>query len=287
MKVGIIVGRFQIDALHYGHQKLLNTAYQDCDKVIVFVVKSIVRSESNPLPQILVQHSVKSNQGSSVEVHELRDLKDDEDWEYALYDRVYKLTDSCDDIYFYGGRDSYLDYLTDPSNNIVRIDTEGDISATELRNKIGYRFSQEFKMGYIKAVQDEFKAHYAVVDAIITDGKHILLGRKESGWGLIGGFADECDPSLEHAAIREVYEETNLRVSRPRYLMSAQCNDWRYKKARQPFTSVYVFHVDDFVGAKAGDDILDVKAVSFNEVEYYINQDNFHLEIINTYLERR
>lgn len=284
MKIAVIAGRFQIDVIHYGHQKLLNQAYKECDKVIVFVGKAVVRSEANPLPSVLVEHSVRSNQGSSVEVHILRDLKYDNIWESELYSRVSELTDPDDEIVYYGSRDSFLDSLTDTTKTHMLVDSDGEISATDLRNKIGYEFTRDFKAGYIKAVQDEFKAHYAVVDGIITDGKDILLGRKESGWVIIGGFADSCDSDLESAIQREVLEETNLTLDRPEYFMSIQCRDWRYTRARQPFSSVFVFNVDNFDGAKAGDDILEVKVVPLLDTHNYISKDSFHTQIINKYI---
>jgi len=286
MKVAVIVGRFQAPYLHSGHQKLIYTAFQQCERVIIFIGSSIVRGDRNPLPYELIRRGVQNLHGS-VEVHQLRDEKIDNVWLDSLFGKVKDLTDSADEILYYGSRDSFLTSLPEDKNTVNVEAVEGDLSATKLRNSVHYRDNRWFFEGYIKAVQDEFPAHYAVVDAVITDGVNVLLGHKKSGYCIIGGFADSCDKSLEDAIIREVKEETNLDVSNPEYLMSAQLKDWRYKNARQPFTSVFVLKVENFENVKAQDDIDEIKIVPLTEAENYLPVNGTHITIIKKYLDVR
>lgn len=285
MKVAIIVGRFQAHYLHSGHQDLLMAAKEECDRVIIFIGTSIVRSERNPLPFTAVKQSVGSDFGGE-DVYELRDQSTDEQWLENLYEKIAELTEMEDEIIYYGSRDSFLSTLPE-GEKMVNIEDKYGVSATDLRNKIQYHNSRWFRSGYIKAVQDEFKAHYAVVDAIITDGENILLGRKKSGYCIIGGFADEEDADLEAAAIREVKEETGLSLSNPTYLMSHQCKDWRYRGARQPFSTVFVFKVDNFNGAVANDDISEVKVVPLSRIGDYLSSTDSHYMYIKKYIATR
>ncbi len=218
------------------------------------------------------------------EIYELKDTKRDSQWVKNLQNKVSELTTEEDEIFYYGSRDSFLETISD-HKNIVELHQEVEISATEVRNSINYENDRMFRRGYIKAVQDEFKAHYAVVDAIITDGTSILLGKKETGFCVIGGFADDCDASLEDAIIREVKEETDLDVSNPEYLMSVQCSDWRYTRYRQPFTSVYVIKVDNFYGFKAQDDLDDACVVPLETALELLS--GHHKEFVKQYIETK
>ena len=283
MKVAVIVGRFQIPTLHVEHQRLLRTAYEKADKVLVFIGTRIVRSASDPLPFSMTSQVVQSAQSAAVEIHEVKDHKSNEIWIENLKNKVNELTNPEDEIFYYGSRDSFLKVLPE-GTNIVEMISEVKISATDVRNSINYENSSVFRAGYIKAVQDEFPAHYAVVDAIITDRTDVLLGKKNTGYCIIGGFADDCDENLEAAAIREVKEETNLDLSNPKYLMSHQCKDWRYTRYRQPFTTVFVFEVENFENYKAGDDIEEIIIVPLTEVENYLLPTDSHLIYINEYI---
>lgn len=283
MKVAVIVGRFQIQTLHAEHQRLLRTAYEKADRVIVLIGNRIVRSKTDPLPFEMRKEVVQTVQSADVEVYEVKDNKSNEVWITNLKNQIKKLTNPEDEVFYYGSRDSFLSTLPE-GTNIIEMVSELNVSATEVRESITYKNCASFREGYIKAVQDEFPAHYAVVDAIITDGTNVLLGKKDTGWCIIGGFADKEDYDLEAAAIREAKEETNLDLSNPKYLMSHQCNDWRYTRHRQPFTTVFVFEVENFENYKAGDDINEIKIVPLTEIENYLLQEDSHLMYIKKYI---
>ncbi len=61
----------------------------------------------------------------------------------------------------------------------------------------------------------EYRNPTPTVDIIIeVDGRVVLVERKNEphGWALPGGFVDEGE-TVEHAAVREAEEETNLKVT--------------------------------------------------------------------------
>ena len=87
-------------------------------------------------------------------------------------------------------------------------------------------------------------------------------------------------------------EETHLVFgmldnSRPKYLMSHQCNDWRYRKARQPFTTVFTIYATNLESAIAGDDLLEVKVVKLSEISSYLKEGDSHKLYITEFLNRQ
>ena len=283
MKIGVIVGRFQLDSLHEGHQKLIRNAIIECDRVIVLIGTRIVRCPDNPLPSQMVLQVLELS-GLALDIYEIKDRRKNSSWINDLKLKVESLTNPEDDVFFYGSRDSFLSHLS-KKENIIEVPEILNVSATKQRESIGYENDVMFRKGYIKSIQDQFPAHFAVVDALITDGVNVLLGHKPSGYCLIGGFADAEDIDLESACIREVFEETGLKVTEPNFIMTAQCRDWRYSKTRQPFTTVFEFKVKNFEGYKANDDIDYIKIIPLTEVNEYFEKDSLHLEIIKKYID--
>ncbi len=62
---------------------------------------------------------------------------------------------------------------------------------------------------------DDYRNPKPTVDIIIEIGGRIVLIRRKNepfGWAIPGGFVDEGE-TVEHAAVREAEEETNLKVT--------------------------------------------------------------------------
>ena len=300
MKVGVIVGRFQVGSLTEGHEFLIQEVLNQNDRVIIFVGTSIVKSSKNPLKFDMIKESILSKffwkktkewhnkpPTNNIDIIELPDNKSNKVWVETLDALLYILLKDSETT-LYGSRNSFLDtYKKYGNNKFIELTSPiPEISATEIRTNIKYENNVSFRNGYIKSVQDEFLAHFSVVDAIITDGENVLLGKKDSGWCLIGGFADDEDGSLEDAIKREVREETQLIVDNAEYLMSHQCNDWRYRNARQPFSSVFICKHFSLSEAIPGDDINQVKVVKLTKIENYLKKEDSHLIYIKKYLEK-
>jgi len=115
----------------------------------------------------------------------------------------------------------------------------------------------------------EYDICYAAVDVAIIDtfgllheyGTNILLGRKpgQEKFRFIGGFSDVNSKSYEDDAIREVKEETRLRINNPIYVGSTLVDDPRYRESRDKIKTI--LFAANYKGGKpkAGDDVEEVK----------------------------
>lgn len=266
-KLGVVIGTFQNSIVSDEDMKLISTAINNCSEVIIVIQHGIVRSALNPLKiddVILTVKDSVSKYEDLVKIVTIRKDKGNGIYEIDLL-KICKDFNESDTVFYF-------------SNNNAEDYTEF--------TRDNYRFRE----GYIAATKEEFNAHYSVVDAILTDGVHVLLGRKETGWCLIGGFADEEDNSLEDAIVRELEEETGIRVVRkPQYLMSHQCNDRRYVGARQPFSTVFVIPstIEQMNLAVGNDDIEDTKVVLLSDIEKYLKPNDSHLMYVKHYLKAR
>jgi len=295
-KLGVIVARFQTPKLHRGHKSLINLALKENKDVVIFLGVCTVRSYKNPLDfehrKHLVYSQIHVPENKSLKIRPLQDMKRNEDWVKNLNSSIYFFCKKSKNVTIYGSKDSFLQvYKQYPSvgYNIKEmkpvVSKLNDLlSATESRQIIQeldkatlIAEKSSFTVGYIKAVQEEYKASFSVVDIVPIDTKHrVLIGhKKNSGWCLIGGFADaKHDNSLEQAAVRELKEETGLvikRRSEVTYFKSYKCNDWRYKDYPQPFTSVMLTTVDFCLKTaiannklKAADDLDRITAIKLN-----------------------
>ena len=107
---------------------------------------------------------------------------------------------------------------------------------------------------------------YLTVDAIIfghiQGDKHVLLIKRVNEpykdiWAIPGGFVND-DEDLEAAAIRELYEETNIRITNLKqlYTVGTPHRDPRFRTA----AVIYYTHTDPATHIiKSGDDAKDAQ----------------------------
>jgi len=72
-------------------------------------------------------------------------------------------------------------------------------------------------MNYVSSIREKIGHDLLILTGanviILDDNNRVLLQKRKSGsWGLLGGLL-EIGETLEDAAIREVYEESNLKIS--------------------------------------------------------------------------
>lgn len=139
--------------------------------------------------------------------------------------------------------------------------------------------------GYIRHVQDDLSCGpYSTVDIIIHyKGGLVVIERTNPpfGFALPGGFVDNGE-SLEHAAVRETKEETNLELKNLKqfHTYSDPCRDPRFQ------TIATVFVAQGKGTLRSGDDAKGAQIISADKILKY----NFafdHKEIIRDYLKAR
>jgi len=79
-----------------------------------------------------------------------------------------------------------------------------------------YEFIQKYKQAWVKA---PYAPTFVTVDAVVVQSGHVLLIRRRAApgrglWAIPGGFLNQ-DERIEDAAIRELREETKLKVPTP------------------------------------------------------------------------
>lgn len=274
MKLGVIIGRFQVDSLHIGHTKLLSKAIKDCDQVVVLVGRSLAGQPTHKDPlnfedikhMLLVYHE-------SLTVLSLPDVPgDDTAWSNLVDQCVMLACPGAMDVTLYGGRDSFIPYYKG------QFDTEEvgevpNVSATDIREGLKDLLlsTAAHRSGAIKAIMNRFPTCYPCVDIAVTDiaKERIILGRKkgECLWRLPGGFVDPGE-SFEYAAMREFAEEAQVQVNNLKYLGSYVINDSRYSKGPDSITTALFLGITgDGAIPKAGDDLEEAKWFSLEELK--------------------
>ncbi|WP_321950627.1 bifunctional nicotinamide-nucleotide adenylyltransferase/Nudix hydroxylase [Paraburkholderia bannensis] len=193
-----------------------------------------------------------------------------------------------------------------PQWEFVETEATEDISATEIREQLfaernnsfvswavpapvhdwleGFRtrpeFAQlkseaEFIAGYQKAwAAAPYPVTFVTVDALVVHSGHILLVRRRSEpgrglWALPGGFVNQ-DERLETACIRELREETGLKLPEPVLrgsIKDRQVFDHPQRSLRgRTITHAFLFHfpVGELPRVKGGDDADKARWVPLN-----------------------
>ena len=257
MKLGVVIGRFQVATLTEGHTKLLNTVLQECDAVLVCIgVSSVRNTRREPLPfklrQEMVMDYVYLHYGVSKRapiVVPIFDIGNNKIWCESL-DAIIEIEQekrelNCKEIIIYGGRDSVVQYYVGKHETQI-IENIPEISATKSREQIyknGPAPTLLFRQGMIYASHWRYPTGFPTADAACFRGNEILLCRKpnRTQFQLPGGFFDPAlDNSLENTALRELSEECNISADIYAYVGSFKVEDWRYtKEIDQIVTTVF------------------------------------------------
>jgi len=136
-----------------------------------------------------------------------------------------------------------------------------------------------------RALEFKFGKHFIhcprlTVDIIIRKGDEIMLIERKNephGWALPGGFVDYGE-TVEHAAERELMEETNIKCS-DMPMLGVYSDPERDKRGH---TVSVVFYSETNQTPMAGDDAANAVFFNINDLPDDIVFD--HKKIINDYL---
>jgi len=264
-EVGVIVGRFQCPQLHACHIDLIRYVIGRHSQTVIFLGLSPIKATWNNPLDFESRKGMILKEFPEVTVLYIKDQKSDNVWSDNLDEQIGDIIGPHHTAVLYGGRDSFIEHYVG-NNDCLELESDRVLSATEIRGKISKKVmhTADFRAGVTWATQNRYQNVLPTVDMAILneDATEILLGRKknEEEYRYIGGFTDpRLDKCYEDAAKREIYEETNLKVSPPEYLGSAFIDDWRYRYEKEKIITL-LFKCKRLHGiVEAKDDIVECR----------------------------
>lgn len=237
-KLGVLIGRFQVPEMHEGHRFIVRQMLEQCDQVLVlFGSANRTRSVKNPFTyRERQQATLKLFPG--ILTAPLNDyLYNDSQW---MADVAATIEDCREglcheyetgnvEVVLYGHHKDGNDYLKwFPQYQYVNINSDIDISGTEVRNSVMHMLPESVQADaqYFAKERDTFKNYpypgslnICCGDAVVECLGHILLIKRKftpgaGNWALPGGHKNTNETFLQ-CALRELQEETNLRIPEP------------------------------------------------------------------------
>jgi bifunctional NMN adenylyltransferase/nudix hydrolase len=235
MSNGIFIGRFQ--PAHKGHIQVLADAASRVDKLLILIGSANqCRSIKNPWTYKERRNYLFTKlREAKVENYEIKPLND---YKYADSQWITDVRITAEDTFYqktapimFGHMKEGNNYLTwFPDWKFENVNSEYTINATQVRARMFAENNSDMpqsvrddKAFYDKEAQ--LFANYPFPetlnfncgDAILECQGHILLILRKRApgagtWALPGGFRDRRDKTLVDCALRELEEETNVRV---------------------------------------------------------------------------
>jgi bifunctional NMN adenylyltransferase/nudix hydrolase len=284
--VGVIIGRFQIPALHEGHKRLFETVFNRHKRVVVLLgIPAWLGGTINPL-DYQTRKAMILEDYPNAQVEYIKDCQTNEAWSRNVDNRLGELY-PFSEIILYGGRKGFTGAYCGKFQTIETLEDPKyhEENASEMRKQASVLplSSKDFRTGVIYGAFSVPEGPQMCIDGAVLrelDSKElqkkvqVLLIAKanEKMWRFPGGKLDNGDVDLEAAILREVREETGLEVSNPRYIASGPVKDWRADRAGiQLYSALFVL---DYVygAAKAQDDAalstwLDLEGLTIENME--------------------
>lgn len=228
-KIGVLIGRFQVPEPHEGHVFLMKRILEVSNELLILVGSANkARSMKNPYTFLERRTAIFKVLGEGntmrVNVLPLNDyLYSDDQWMADVAATINQtLGNQKAEVTLYGHFKEGNDYLKwFPQFKYQNIESTIETSGTELRNAHRHLLPQMVQQEYAQYEEDRQKfINYPYPDclqancgdAVVVCLGHVLLIQRENGtWALPGGHKHNYENFLD-CAIREMYEETNLRV---------------------------------------------------------------------------
>jgi len=165
-EVGVVVGRFQIDALHAGHMYLLNFVNSNHNRMLVLLgVRPAEASDTHPLTFEDRQMLIKENFPNAT-VLPVTDVGNDTVWSARVDALIQSVYGYQVDAVFYAGRNSFAPHYTGKfsvETHEFGVDAiEGRTFRDEIKNRT--LSSAEARAGAIKAVMNQGHRTTMMVD---------------------------------------------------------------------------------------------------------------------------
>lgn len=251
--LAVFIGRFQI--FHQGHMTVLNRALELADKVLILIGSSGgPRTFRNPFTFFervtMIQNSYPIDYDRFI-FEPLTDfMYNDELWIKQVTQLVEQRSDKTSKICLIGYSKDHTSYYLNlfPQWDSVNVEQQFPYNSTNLRLDYfleGFisgvewpvaNFLSNFKeTTYFRRIQDEYafvnsyKSQWAsapyppifvTTDACVIQSGHVLLVRRRSTpgkglWALPGGFLNATEETIEQGTLRELKEETGIKVPIP------------------------------------------------------------------------
>lgn len=112
MKLGVIIGRFQVPYLHEGHRHLIDSAIANSDQVLIILGCTMETDERNPY-SFLQREEMILKSYPNVIVDFIFDNPSNLDWSNRLDFVIRRQMEQGDEVTLFGSRDSFItSYLT-------------------------------------------------------------------------------------------------------------------------------------------------------------------------------
>lgn len=297
-EIGVVVARLQAHKLHDGQISVIDEVCKNHKKVIIFLgVTPIGTSKNNPL-DFATRKAMVQELYPNVVILPQPDNRSDEAWSNNL-DAQIKIPFGQRSAVLYGSRDSFIPHYHG-KYPVIELVQELPHSGTQLRKEAASQIinSEDFRAGIIHGVYSQWPVTYPTVDVVVFDDEErFLLAKKpnENKYRFIGGFVDRTDKSYEHAANRELSEETGggLETNEYRYIASGMIDDWRYKRESSGIMSTLFITKRIWGAARPTDDIESLDWVKIDKLKLALADGSLknlvmeeHIPFMTTLLEK-
>lgn len=293
MKVSVVIGRFQIDTLHKAHIELLSYAFSKGNIFVVLLgVPAFVGTKRDPLSFNQRREMILSEYPSAI-VMPIMDMENNKDWSTQV-DTLLSKTFPKSSITLYCAPNGFKSSYTG-KYQVDIIPIIAGISATDRRKEIANveHTSEDFRRGIIHSIMNSFftEAVIPCVDIAVFNGKFLLVGRKEDEqhWRLPGGKVDPTDLNLKSAALRELFEETQLTLEGGcEYVTDGKVKDWRAREDNHISVISTLFMGQYTHGLEKGsDDLPHLKWIDTEKVSIYGEIFEGHRDFIGTAIKKQ